>query len=426
MIHDRRAPLNILLIHQNYPGQYRHFLGWLVDQGGHTIVFLTQRQGLAEVKSHKIVVYKPDHQAADDAYPLSRYFESCCGAGLAVANVCHALKREGFTPDIVIGHSGWGETLFVKEVWPGVPVLAYFEYFYRAKGGAVGFDPEFPSSDRMPFIMAARNAVNHLSYAACDAGQTATRWQRDGYPPSFHDKIKVIHEGVRTDLLGPNPDVSVKLGRVEKPVTREDEVFTYIARNLEPVRGFHTMMRALPKILERRPNARALIIGGNEISYGRKSDQPGGFRAQMEQEVGDDIDWSRVHFLGRVPYDIFINVLQLTRCHIYLTVPFVLSWSLLEAMAVEATVVASDTAPVREVVEDGKTGLLVDFFSPDVLAEKVVEVLGHQDNYRRTGKAARQHVVARYDLCERFMPEYTNYINELLPPNLNLEVPEAN
>ena len=205
-------------------------------------------------------------------------------------------------------------------------------------------------------------------------------------------------------------------------MTREDEVFTYVARNLEPVRGFHTMMRALPKILERRPNARALIIGGNEISYGRKSDQPGGFRAQMEQEVGDDIDWSRVHFLGRVPYDIFINVLQLTRCHIYLTVPFVLSWSLLEAMAVEATVVASDTAPVREVVEDGKTGLLVDFFSPDALAEKVVEVLGREDNYREIGQAARQHVVERYDFRKECLPNYVRYATELLPVGLTLEM----
>ena len=417
--------MNILFIHQNYPGQYRHFLNWLVEQGGHNIVFLTQRQGLPEIKTHKVIVYKPDHEAADDAYVLSRYFESCCGAGFAVAEVCRALKKDGFTPDIVIGHSGWGETLFVKEVWPGVPVLAYFEYFYRAKGGAVGFDPEFPSSDRMPFIMAARNSVNHLAYAGCDAGQTATKWQRDGYPPRFHEKIRVIHEGIRTDLLKPNPDVSVKLGRIDRPITREDEIFTYVARNLEPVRGFHTMMRALPKILERRPNARALIIGGNEISYGRKSDQPGGFRAQMEQEVGDDIDWSRVHFLGRVPYDVFINVLQLTRCHIYLTVPFVLSWSLLEAMAIEATVVASDTAPVREVIENGKTGLLVDFFSPDAVADAVVDVLAHEDNDREIGQAARSHVVERYDIRGVCLPEYVDYINSLLPGGVGIDGPVA-
>jgi len=342
--------MKILFIHQNYPAQYKHLLAHLSSNCDNQIVFLTQKAGLSQPQEHHITEYLPDHAPSETAYPYVSDFEKCCANGAKVAEICTNLQGQGFTPDIIVGHTGWGEMLFLKEVWPDIPVLSYFEYFYSASGGAVGFDPEFPISDVMPYIMNARNSTNYLSHEACDLGLTATHWQKNGYPESFHDKLNVIHEGIRTDICKPNAKSQATLGRMDRPVSRDDEIFTYMARNMEPVRGFHIFMRALPKILAARPNARVLVIGGDKVSYGRKLNDGNTYRGMLEQEVGDQIDWSRVHFLGQVPYEVFVAVMQMTRAHIYLTVPFVPSWSMMEAMSIGATVITSNVEPVREIL----------------------------------------------------------------------------
>jgi glycosyltransferase involved in cell wall biosynthesis len=304
-----------------------------------------------------------------------------------------------------------------------VPILGFFEYYFLASGGSVGFDPEFPASDHAPFLMHARNAVNFANIQTVDLGQSPTLFQRDTFPESFHSKIYVEHDGIRTDKLVPKPDAAVPLGRLGRSVTREDEIFTYMARNMEPTRGFHKFMRALPHILAARPNARALIIGGNEVSYGKASAALGGYRAEMEREVGDRVDWSRVHFLGKVPYDAYQQIIQVSRCHIYLTVPFVLSWSSLEAMSMGATIVASDTPPVREVMTHGETALLVDFHDHEALARQVIEVLERPGDFARLGQAARDHMVERYDFTTRCLPRHVARINSLLPRARTIRLP---
>ncbi|MEM9841469.1 MAG: glycosyltransferase [Pseudomonadota bacterium] len=412
--------MKILFIHQNFIAQYKHILERLVRAKEHQIVFLTQKTGLPKPVGYSVIEYTPDHIPRKDAYPYSAEFEKACANGAKVAEICHRLSQQGFRPDIIIGHTGWGEMLFLKEVWPDIPVLSYFEYFYTAKGGAVGFDPEFPISDVMPYIMNARNAINHLSYEACDLGQTATQWQKNGYPDSFHDKINVMHEGIRTDICVPNDKAKAYLGRLDVPVTRDDEIFTYMARNMEPVRGFHIFMRALPKILDARPNARVLIIGGNQVSYGRRPPPGQSYRGLLEQEVGARIDWSRVHFLGQVPYQVFLAVMQLSRCHIYLTVPFVPSWSVMEAMSIGAPVLASDVAPVRELIEPEKTGLLTDFFDPDALADRAIELLKNRKLQKKLGAAARRHICAKYDFNDKIAPQNMAMINALLPKRVQL------
>jgi len=233
----------------------------------------------------------------------------------------------------------------------------------------------------------------------------------------------VCHDGIRTDILRPDPGASVSLGRIGRPLTADDEVVTFMARNLETTRGFHQFMRALPALQKARPNARVLVIGGNETSYGGKSKHPGGLRGQMEVEVGHLLDWDRLHFLGQVPYKSYQQIIQISRCHIYLTMPFVVSWSLLESMAMEATIVASGVAPVREVMEHGKTGLLVDFFDPDALAAQVAEVLDRPGDFAHLGSAARQHVVENYDFLTVCLPEHIRQINALVPENIRMAVP---
>lgn len=416
--------MKILFVHQNMPGQYRELVEWLAAQGGHELVFLTQRRPPPQIEGVRTIVYVPHHRPAKDAYGLSKVWEEAAGAGFGAALAAQKLEQdEGFKPDLVVGHTGWGELTFFKEVWPDVPILGFFEYFYRMEGGLVGFDPEEPVSDHAPFVNHARNMVPFANIQTVDRGLVPTRWQKERFPASFHDKFYVCHDGIRTDRLGPDPDVSLNLGRLEAPLTRDDEVITYMARNMERARGFHVFMRALPKILDARPNARVLVIGGNQTSYGRESKHPGGLRGEMEQELGQRVDWERTHFLGRVPFEMYTRVIQISRCHMSLTMPFVMSWSLLETMAMQATVVSTDVAPVREAITHGETGLLVDFFDPDALADQVIDVLENPQAYAHIGPAARAHVVDRYDFLTRCLPEHIAQMNALVPQDRRIEIP---
>lgn len=410
--------MNILFVHQNMPGQYRELVAWLAARREHRIVFLTQRDKVAPVPGVAVVHYKPHHRPAKDAYALSRHFEDCMGSAYGAFLACRQIAGQGFRPDIVIGHVGWGELAFVKQVWPDAPILGYWEYYFLTQGGSIGFDPEFPPNEFTPQITQARNALNHLCLPEIDLGQCPTAWQMGTYPEPFRARSYICHDGIRTDLLRPDSAATVSLGRLGRPLTRADEVVTYMARNMEPARGFHIFMRALPEILDARPEARALIIGGNEVSYSSESTEAGGYRGRMEKELGDRVDWSRVHFLGRIPYADFQRVVQISRCHVYLTVPFVLSWSLMEAMAMQATVVAADTEPVREVVTDGETGLLVPFLSPGALAARVIDVLARPGDFAALGPAARRHIVEAYDFQARCLPVHLEKISGLLPSAL--------
>lgn len=415
--------MKLLFVHQNMPGQYRELITWLAARPeGHEIYFLTQRSDV-KLPGVTTVTYKAHHQPAKDAYGLSKDWEAAAGTGIGAALAARQLKdARGWSPDIIIGHTGWGELTFLKEIWPDVPMIGFFEYFYRTSGGLVGFDPENPPNDQAGFFAQARNTVPYTNIHTVDLGHTPTYWQRDRFPKSFHDRMYVCHDGIRTDRLQPDPEASISLGRLDRPLTRDDEVITYVARNMERARGFHIMMRALPKILKERPNARVLMIGGNETSYGIESKHPGGLRGEMEEELKGQVDWSRVHFLGRIPYDALCDTIRISRCHIYLTMPFVLSWSLLESMAMQATVVAADVAPVREAITHGETGMLVDFFDPDALAAQVVDVVANPEAYAHLGPNARAHVVETYDFLTRCLPEHIAQINALVPEEKRIRI----
>ena len=415
--------MNILFVHQNMPGQYREFVQWLAARETHKIYFLTQRKNAPRLSGVETRLYKPHRVPTPESYGLSRVWEEASGAGFGAAMAAKQIeKQEGFKPDIVIGHVGWGELTFFKQIWPDVPIIGFFEFYYNITGGTVGFDPAEPPSEHAPFLMHARNAVPLANIETVDIGHCPTIWQRDRFPTSFHDRMYVCHDGIRTDRLLPNPKVKLGLGRLGRKLTRDDEIITYVARNLEKTRGYHILIRALPRILKERPNARVLIVGGNDTSYGGKSKHPGGLRAEMETEVGKDIDWDRVHFLGQVPYPDYQKLVQISRCHIYLTMPFVLSWSLLESMSMGATIVASDVAPVREAISHGETGLLVDFFDHSALATQVIDVLKRPKDFAHLGKAAREHVVQNYDFLTKCLPEHIAQINALVPTSKQIEL----
>jgi glycosyltransferase involved in cell wall biosynthesis len=404
--------MNVLFLHQNFPGQYLHVARHLADQGGHRVRFLTQPNDNHMAGIEKIP-YRVEARIPADCHPFTVEIDRAITTGSAVADACNRLALDGYRPDLIVGHTGWGEMLYVRDVFPGVPTLGNFEFYYHATGLDVGFDPEYESVFNSAARLRTRNATTLLSMEAVDWGHSATHWQKGLHPTHVQDRLTVLHEGVDTDRLAPNPDATFILpdGRV---LTPKDKVVTYVARNLEPYRGFHVFMRALPALQRRHPGMDVVIVGGDGVSYGAPPPPGQNFRQVLLEEIGEGLDQTRVHFLGQVPYERYRALLQVSSAHVYLTYPFVLSWSFLEAMAAGCLIVGSKTPPVLEVLEDRVNGLCVDFFSPEAIADAIDEALKHPRKAARLRAAARRTAIDRYDLKRRQLPRWTRLFEDLI------------
>jgi glycosyltransferase involved in cell wall biosynthesis len=250
-----------------------------------------------------------------------------------------------------------------------------------------------------------------MAFAAASRCLTPTRWQAGLFPPQIASQLEVIHEGIDTAQVAPNPAATFRLPNGEV-LSRDDEVITYVSRSLEPYRGFHVFMRALPEILRRRPKARILLVGREEVSYGQKHPSGQSWKNVMLNEVGADLDPARVHFLGQVPYAEYLDLLRVSSVHVYLTYPFVLSWSFLEAMACGCTMLGSATGPVLEVLKDRENGRTVDFFDRAALVDILGELLDDQAQRRRLSQAARETVLEHYDFKTRTLPRYLDLLTQ--------------
>ena len=392
--------MRLLFVHQNFPGQYRHLAAHYGAQAGCEVVGLGERRNVVRNRPHApgVRVFGYELQAKPSEDPFTACAMSAIARGRAVAAAAAALRRTGFRPEVILAHIGWGEAIFLKDVFPEARVLLYCEFFYRSRGADLGFDPEFPATPGKQLRARIMNAPLLMSMDAADWGVAPTRWQRRQFPSDWARRISLVHDGIDTRLARPGGE-------------RDEELITYVARNLEPYRGFHVFMRAIPEIQRRRPRARIVIVGGDDVSYSPRLPGSETYRGRLLKALEGRIDLSRVEFRGRISYADYLELLRRSAVHVYLTYPFVLSWSLLEAMASGCLVVASRTAPVEEVIRHGENGWLVDFFSPEALAARVDEALADRHDDLRA--RARETVVRGYDLRSVRLPQQISLISRL-------------
>lgn len=404
--------MRILFIHQNFPGQFLHFAHALKRAGAHELLAVTHEENKrARLIPTRTYAFAPKRLKE---HPFVDHYAQRVARGLAAAELLVALRQEGYAPDLVIGHGGWGETLFVKDVWPKTKIILHAEFYYDAEDNDVGFDPEFgpdPRADAaVRYRIRTRNAAMLQALTDADQGVAPTRWQASRFPDHLRSKIAIIHEGIETNRAKPDPQASVKLNRDDVILRPGDEVVTFVNRNFEPYRGYHIFMRALPEILRRRPKARVILVGGDGVNYGSAPPNDRTWRKIFLDEVRDALDMSRVHFVGKIPHPSYLRVLQVSAAHVYLTYPFVLSWSMLEAMSAGALVIGSATPPVEEVIDHGRNGLLSPFFDAKALADSVIEVLADPKAYAVLRSAARQSILDAYDLNQVCLPAWLKMI----------------
>jgi glycosyltransferase involved in cell wall biosynthesis len=404
-------PHKYLFIHQNFPGQFKHLAPALAAQG-HEVVGIGMNQPALPLPGVRYFQHAPAAQPHGHRPPPQlKDLHGKVLRGESAAARLEWLKRQGFEPDVVFVHPGWGEALFVKDVFPKAKLLVYAEYYYNADDGDAFFDPEFSQSSPAA-LQRLRLRNTHLLHAmsVADGALSPTAFQRDRHPAWFRERISVIHDGIDTDRFKPDPSAFVHLQSAGVTLRPGDEVVVFVARQLEPYRGYHIFMRALPELLRRRPNARVVIVGGDGVSYGAAAPEGKTWKQIFIDEVKDGLDMGRVHFVGKVPHAVLTQLMQVAAVYTYLTYPFVLSWSLMEAMSTGCLIVASRTAPVEEVIEHGRNGLLVDFFDQQALAATVADALERRAGLRHLRDAARRTIVERYDYARHCMPALLDFV----------------
>jgi len=411
--------LKFLFVHQNFPGQFLHLVRHLVAMQAHEIVFITESNANIINGVRKVPYMKP-RPASGDTHIAARELDVAVRRAEIVARTAHSLKQLGFTPDIVIGHQGWGEMLNLPDVFPDVPQIGYMEFYYQTDRADVVFDPEFPIDPADFPRIRAKNAINHIALNLGGHGVTPTQWQLSTYPDWAQRRIDLLWEGVNLDTCSPDEKARhapLKIG--DMTIRRNDTLVTYVSRDLEPYRGVHTMIRALPALLRARKNLKVVLLGGDGVSYGAPAPNGGTWREIFLKEVADQIDPSRILFPGRIDYATYLALLRRSDAHVYLTYPFVASWSLRESLAAGCAIVGSDTEPVREFITHGRNGLLTSFFDPGGLSDAVLEVLEDTRLEQKLRTGARRYA-ERHLSMDDYLSAYVRKIETLTGGSLRV------
>lgn len=402
--------MRILFLHRNFPAQFRHLAEHLARDPGNEVVYGTAKPDSPyRMPGVRRVAFRQPPEPPPGTHPYLRSTDRAVRTGQSVVRMCAQLARDGFSPDVIIAHSGWGPGLYVKEVFPRAQLLVHVEWYFRTRGADLGFLPpelETRNPDRDLATVTGNLATLH-DLAVADAVWVPTAFQAAQLPATAPGRVTVLHEGIDTTYFSPTP-TEPAAGTAPRNVAGlhlapDAELLTYATRGMEPYRGFPQFLRAAATLLEARPRLHAVVAGEDRVVYGTPLPTGDSWRRRMVAELGPRLDPSRVHFVGGLPYRSYVDLLRASDAHVYLTVPFVLSWGMLEAMACGVRLVASATPPVQEVVTDGRDGLLVDFFDADALAARVADVLDRPAEHRALGVTARQTIVDRYDL-HRLLP----------------------
>ena len=400
--------MKILFLHPNFPAQFRHLATVLGQDKQNTVVYATNRAE-GSISGVNKVVYKKSRTARPETHHYVRPLENAVLEAQGVYRVAQNLKDQGFYPDVVYGHSGWGPTLFMKDIFSRATLLCYFEWYYNAYGSDASFDPSDPINADDEARIRTKNAPILLDLASCDRGLSPTAWQRSQFPPEFQAKIKVHHDGIDTSYFKPKPGAKLKLPRINLDLSEAEEIVTYVARGMEPYRGFPQLIEAISLLQKQRPQCHFVIVGKDRVAYGKNLPDGKSYKAAMLEKF--TLDLSRVHFTDLLPYGEYLQVLQASSAHIYLTRPFVLSWSMLEALSTGCLIVASDTAPVKEVIEDNVNGLLVNFFSPQQVCDRVIEAFENPDRMATIRDRARKTILNKYDLG-KLLPQHLQWVKD--------------
>lgn len=406
--------MRVLFLHNNFPAQYRHVARKLAEKKKNQVVFASHR-AIEKIPGVTNAIYKPHREARKETHHYLRSTETAVINGQSMFRVCLDLKKKGFVPDIICAHSGWGPSLYVKDVFPDAKLLSYFEWYYHAFGS----DADFLKESKLDFDDAGRIRTKNLpllmDLAHCDWGQVPTHFQAAQIPDIFKSKLSVLHDGVDTDFFKPKQNAEKKFGPLD--LSHADEILTYATRGMEPYRGFPEFMRAAALLMKQRPNLHVVVVGQDRVAYGKKLPDGDSWQKRMIEELKPDM--SRLHFPGLLPYKDYVKVLQASTVQAYLTVPFVLSWSLIECLSCGALVVASDTDPVKEVIRDNENGFLADFFDHEAFADRIAYVLDHHKELEDVRKAARQTVMDHY-AHKKLLPRQLRLIKDVaagtLPP----------
>lgn len=398
--------MKILFLHRNFPGQFKFLAMALAKEPANEVCFVTNNTLTKTTARINKIIYKLKRDVPKDCHKYLRFYEDAIIHGQSVAEILIQMKNQGYKPDIIYGHT-WGSTLFVKDIFPDVPLICYFEWFYNAKGADVGFDGKTVDIDTRAKLR-CKNSHLLLDLVNCDYGISPTKWQKSQFPKEFQHKIRVIHEGIDTEICSPDENAEFKFK--EKVFTKKDEILTYATRGMEEYRGFPEFMRAVEKLQKTRPDLQVIIGGEDRVCYGRRLINDT-FKQKMLREL--DLDLSRIHFVGNLSYTEYIKLLQVSRCHVYLTYPFVLSWSLLEAMSIGCCVVASDTIPVKEVIQDSFNGILTDFYNIDLLTQKINSGLEAPEKYSNIRISARETIKEKYEL-QKLLKEQIDFLNSCI------------
>lgn len=399
--------MKILFLHRNFPAQFKYLAQALAKDKKNEVVFVTNNLETKTFAGIKKYVYKLKRKVPNNCHRYLRFYEESIIHGQAAAEVLISLKQQGFMPDIIFGHS-WGSSLFVKEVFPNVPYIAHIEWYYNPVNSDVDFGGKVLDIDAKASLK-TKNSHILQDLVSCDYGISPTNWQKMQVPEIFRDKIKVMHEGIDTDFFKPDCKVKFKVPNTDIILTKSDEVLTYATRGMEEYRGFPEFMKAASVLMKQRPNMQVLVAGEDRVCYGRllKNDS---FKQKMLREL--DFDESRLHFVGSLPYNQYLKLLQVSTAHVYLTYPFVLSWSFLEAMAAGCCIVASNTEPVKEVMQDKFSGLLVDFYDINAIVDNVSKIMDNREKYSLLCENARDVVVKNYDL-KTLLPKEIEFLRRV-------------